>query len=65
MLESLATEGKLFYVPFKSSGVLDAGTKKALEAWRSYMNMPKASLRELISNINQYYNMVWLPNSTT
>lgn len=63
MLQDLATQGDVFYVPFKASGVLDAGTQKGLDAWRKYMNMPKASLKDLIENINSYYTYIWKPNS--
>lgn len=68
MLTDLAINGKVFYVAplaFKASGILDANTKKALDAWRYYMNTPKASLQQLAEDITNYYNMVFKPNSTT
>lgn len=58
VLQEWAVKGEVFYVPFKNTGILDSGTKKALDTWKQYMNMPKASLQQLIQNIRTYDSMV-------
>lgn len=63
MLSDLAVQGKVFHTPFKATGFLDANTLKALNNWRKYMNMQKASLKELVDNIKQYHGMVFKPNA--